>query len=606
MESIINMDIETKITNTIGLEPMEDTANTDKSSDNKIEDIVYQPLCYSGAKDRLISQIGRFLPQKINTFYDLFGGSFSLGININANKIIYNENDTNVFNIIKGLSKGIAEDHVQKILEAEDKYYDGVRGIKSKYLAKEEADLLKEEKKKKHEKLQSDYQSSAIKKWQDFYIGVIHSWASRINYNTKEVFDSYKGPLETSFNNTLQQKVLEYSKKLIEMGDKVEYSNESYEDFKHTDYKEDDVVYVDPAYSITDTDYVRIWNRKYGDKKLFDFLDDLNSKGVKFAMSNVFEMNGKTNETLIEWAKKYKVYYLDITYKSSDKSKIIDPETGKQAYPTVEVLVTNYGEGCNSPEVVAMYKENTDNIVQGAFFINDEVEQGNESYRLSQIAHEKYKASYEESLVYKCEWLVQRINLGKSIIIFKEKYEIQKMLDKKNGVKTQKYGEAIESAYNFDYETGRRAMNLAIDSRIAKLKVEDIMKFKKKSLDTLDSLKVLTDEEFDLFLEGKHELRTTRKIASSRQNPSSAENDIPIEDNTSNAPESVKMLPMAENNHLQDKQYIEELRAKITMQDALIAKQKSEIEKYKCLMSGQTIERFHHNNNTFNSFKKAS
>lgn len=534
----------------------EDTIIVDKNEDGTIKDIAYQALGYSGAKDKFLSQIARFLPQKINTLFDLFGGSFSLGININADKIIYNEDDTNVFSIVKGMSEGTPGDNVQKVLKSEEKYDLGKVDTKGK--TEDELKEAQAEHKLKHKKLQASYASNPIKKWEDFYLGVIHSWAGRISYDTKEVFNSRTTDIYHYFNQSLQKKVSKYSEKLINMGKKVEYNNLSYEAYKDIYYEDNDVVYLDPPYSLTNTDYVRKWNKEKGDEKLFEFIDHIAAKGVKFAMSNVFEMDGRTNDALKEWAKKYKVYYLDITYTQSDKSKVIDPKTGNKAFPTVEVLITNYGEGCNNPNVVAMYKEDTENIVQGSFFIGDEVEQGNKSNRLAELAFERFQYSHRQTQLYKCEELIQRINTGKSIILFHEKYHIQKRLDRENGVKTKTYKQTVEAAYDFDYETGRRCMNLAIDSRIAKLKIEDIMKFKRKSLDALNDMKVLSDEEFSLFLNGKHVLKSTRPIAKSRQKPqepSSTINDTEQVESDLSSPDSVEMVPTAEEDIIDNTEY---------------------------------------------------
>ena len=201
-------------------------------------------------------------------------------------------------------------------------------------------------------------------------------------------------------------------------------------------------------------------------------------------------------------------------------------------------------------------------------------------------------------------------------------------MDKEQGLKTQTYKEAIEAAYNFDYETGRRCMNLAKDTRIAKLKVEDILKFKKKSLDTLSSLKVLTDEEFSLFLNGKHILKSTRPIAKSRQKPQKplkTENDEVLKEEVSNAPSSSETVPTAENNHNQEATKsddgsntlmsnqsdtvqitIAELKATIEKQNAVIEKQRAKIEKYERLMIGSSMPRFQAQNNTFPRIEDAS
>ena len=70
--------------------------------------------------------------------------------------------------------------------------------------------------------------------------------------------------------------------------------------------------------------------------KVGSFLDKLNQKGVKFALSNVLEHKGLKNENLINWSKKYSITYIDYNYNNSNyHNKNIDKKT-------VEVLITNY------------------------------------------------------------------------------------------------------------------------------------------------------------------------------------------------------------------------------------------------------------------------
>lgn len=52
---------------------------------------IKSPINYAGGKYRLLKKIIPMFPQNINTFVDLFGGAFNVGINIEANKIIYND-----------------------------------------------------------------------------------------------------------------------------------------------------------------------------------------------------------------------------------------------------------------------------------------------------------------------------------------------------------------------------------------------------------------------------------------------------------------------------------------------------------------------------------
>lgn len=72
------------------------------------------------------------------------------------------------------------------------------------------------------------------------------------------------------------------------------------------------------------------------ERDLLRKLDEISEAGVKFALSNVLESKGKSNDILKEWAKKYKVNYLNSTYSNCSYHKK-DKES-----KDVEVLITNY------------------------------------------------------------------------------------------------------------------------------------------------------------------------------------------------------------------------------------------------------------------------
>lgn len=97
--------------------------------------------------------------------------------------------------------------------------------------------------------------------------------------------------------------------------------------------KEGDFVYVDPPYLITSADYNKFWSEDE-EVKLLDFLDDLNFKGIKFGLSNVFEHHGKENKILKIWSEKYKVTHFN-------KSYVFNIHHSKNRHGTDEVFITN-------------------------------------------------------------------------------------------------------------------------------------------------------------------------------------------------------------------------------------------------------------------------
>ena len=71
--------------------------------------------------------------------------------------------------------------------------------------------------------------------------------------------------------------------------------------------------------------------------RLLNFLDRLNEKGIKFALSNVFENKGLRNDLLIQWCERneYFVYPISSNYSNSSYHR-------KDRNTSLEVLITNY------------------------------------------------------------------------------------------------------------------------------------------------------------------------------------------------------------------------------------------------------------------------
>ncbi|MCR8613055.1 MAG: DNA adenine methylase [Mycoplasma sp.] len=61
------------------------------ASNMKNKYVVRSPLYYLGDKYKLLSQIFTYFPEKINTFWDLFGGGGTLAANIQAQSYVYND-----------------------------------------------------------------------------------------------------------------------------------------------------------------------------------------------------------------------------------------------------------------------------------------------------------------------------------------------------------------------------------------------------------------------------------------------------------------------------------------------------------------------------------
>ena len=97
-------------------------------------------------------------------------------------------------------------------------------------------------------------------------------------------------------------------------------------------------VYMDPPYRLTTGSYndgkrgFKGWDSIL-ENELFEFVDRLSNRGIKFMLSYVIEHKGKVNETALEWISRnhYRMIELgDVIGISGSRRK--------------EVLIVNYGE----------------------------------------------------------------------------------------------------------------------------------------------------------------------------------------------------------------------------------------------------------------------
>ena len=70
---------------------------------------------------------------------------------------------------------------------------------------------------------------------------------------------------------------------------------------------------------------------------MLTLLDNLDRNNIKFALSNVLENKGKSNEILKEWSKKYNIIHLNNSYGNCNYHA-----KDKNTNTTDEVLIVNY------------------------------------------------------------------------------------------------------------------------------------------------------------------------------------------------------------------------------------------------------------------------
>ena len=268
---------------------------------------------YTGGKYKLLNQIMQHFPEKIDTFIDLFAGGCNVGINVDANNVICNDIEKDVIEIYKLLKLNSFED-INKRIENIIQQFDLSRENKDGYI-----------------ELRKSYNldKGVIK----FLTLIFHSFNNQIRFNKKGEFNLPFGG--RTYNNNIKNNLNNFVDKLNKSN--ISFVNQDFREIiKSIDINKDTFIYCDPPYSLNFTEYNgrHFWNEK-DDKDLLNMLDYINEKGGKFALSNVFESKGKSNDILKEWSKKYKVIYIETSYKNCNYIR-------NNSEKDVEVLIINY------------------------------------------------------------------------------------------------------------------------------------------------------------------------------------------------------------------------------------------------------------------------
>lgn len=283
----------------------------------KKEELVKSPLNYVGGKFKLLPQILPLFPDDINLFVDLFAGGCNVGVNIKANKIICNDAEKAVINLMNDW-KNISSEEALNILKTTINKYQ---------LSKTNEEGFKA--------IRSDY-NKGNQTWDMFYAMLTNAFNYQIRFNKQGEYNMPFGRNRSSFNPSLEKTFIKFIDKLNSID--ISFVNKDFRKINIDNLNENDFVYCDPPYLITCASYNESdgWNET-NERDLLQLLDNLNKKGVRFALSNVLENKGKSNDILKEWSKKYNIHYLNNTYgncnyQTKDKSK----------NSTIEVLITNY------------------------------------------------------------------------------------------------------------------------------------------------------------------------------------------------------------------------------------------------------------------------
>ena len=279
----------------------------------KKEELIKSPMNYTGGKYKLLPQILPLFPNDINRFVDLFAGGLDVSINVNAKRVTANDYNKPIIDLYKAFQSHMYRDillHIENRIS-----------------------MFKLSKTNKEGYLQFRELYNKEKNPLDLYILICYSFNNSLRFNSKMEFNIAFGKDRSEFNNSLRERLPMFKDKI----NKLFLYNNSFEDVKVDKLNKSDFVYADPPYLITVANYNENggWNETL-EHKLYSKLDEVNERGVKFALSNVLTHKGKSNNILIEWSKKYNIHHLNVNYSNCNY------QTKDKFSKSDEVLITNY------------------------------------------------------------------------------------------------------------------------------------------------------------------------------------------------------------------------------------------------------------------------
>jgi adenine-specific DNA-methyltransferase len=278
-----------------------------------LSDVNYEsPLNYIGSKSKMIEEIKKNLPNNVKSFVDVFGGGFNVGVNLNSNKIIYN--DINYF-VKQILESFLVHDTYEYLMYVN-------RIIKKFGLVKSNSE--------NYSKARKYYNDLPVAKKDPrfLYAIILYGYQQQMRFNGNHDFNNPVGM--RWFNDKVLEKLISFSRVMKE-------KNITFETLDYVEFLEkipkDAFLYFDPPYMMTTSSYndgkrgFLGWTKEL-EKEFLAIVDKLNKNKHKFMISYVLQHKGKNNKEVKLWVKNRG--YLLINLKPK-------PGTNRK-----EVLIVNY------------------------------------------------------------------------------------------------------------------------------------------------------------------------------------------------------------------------------------------------------------------------
>ena len=301
------------------------------------KELVKSPLNYTGCKYKLLPQLKLHFPTKIDTFVDIFAGSGTVGANVGADLVVYNDINYNVTGLLQLMNNTTYENLISSIEKVISDYGLSDTAANSySYYGCNSSSGMSSYNKAGFMRLREDFNKLTVyddNYYTKLFVLIIYAFNNQIRFNAQGKYNLPVG--KRDFNKSIRNNLKHFQEQLISQNKVI--SSKDFRDFDLNILTNKSFIYCDPPYTLGTASY----NEQDGwtaqdENDLLEFLDKVDDLGIKFALSNVIEHKGKTNDVIFKWAEKYNVHYLNHSYANSSYH---GNNTDKI---TQEVLITNY------------------------------------------------------------------------------------------------------------------------------------------------------------------------------------------------------------------------------------------------------------------------
>src|SRR5690625_3106072 len=280
------------------------------------------PINYMGGKFNSLKFILPNIPKKINTFYDVFAGSATVALNVEASNYVINDRVTPLIELHEHLISNNYEQIYSNILE---------------YISKYELYNLDVNGYSRHHK---EYNEDKCPR--KLYALTQHSFNYLMRFNMKGEFNASFGKGKCKLGKNALYKLRGYTNHFN--NDNTITLNKDFRDLIDiTTIKTGDYVYLDPPYEQTLANYNERrgftgWDKSDAED-VREMLVGLDKNGISFGYSNTIISKGLINDRLVEFIKENDFYVYS-------KEGFINgvPSTRKHRGKDVEVYITNVKE----------------------------------------------------------------------------------------------------------------------------------------------------------------------------------------------------------------------------------------------------------------------